>query len=470
MASTMASTSATRSPSGFASLLRRSKFASYDPAIGQVYTAPHAHRVRGTFGFKRQLPHGPKGLKLQYVNMNAPDTAWNVMFWSSGERGARWMNTMDELRPPFLPANDGIDSTRDGWNTWMDQTRPKDRQTWYDDTEFTKALKAGHSQGRGSKALDLDPLDGVLPTRKQDNEVFPSTNWHRLGRKEMRKFLQDVRGLSEDFKAWIVQKHREGSLNLLDENMKADRASKNSKAVLLDNDVVFFELMHAPNAPLLFFEFLKERRSPDWTEQLIPAPHPTAGLSYHRPSTLQAFLDHPPINGHILGERQTGGRGRKRDTADNSVLVGVAGHVAKLEEFEQGSRAKAMQKLSDDPELGRGQFRIWNTVLITPPETSASKRGSLKWEDIRGSRVSIELREMIPGVDALENKSLPGSPKYVSESLSDLRVRGMTGQLRPATNKEKITSSFSLKEPSGSQLVDTLDRLLDKTATTPRTG
>ncbi|KAH9005042.1 mitochondrial ribosomal protein subunit-domain-containing protein [Lactarius hatsudake] len=66
------------SPSPFAALLRRSKFASYDPSIGQVYTTHDGNAHRGNWGFKRPLAlrKRDKFISVQAVDSPEQQTEW----------------------------------------------------------------------------------------------------------------------------------------------------------------------------------------------------------------------------------------------------------------------------------------------------------------------------------------------------------------------------------------------------------
>ena len=82
------------SPSPFATLLRRSKFASYDPHIAQVFTTYDGSAHRGDWGLKRPLALRRRGA---YITVKSVDTSSQQTEWNSGEKQAQFMQRYEEL-------------------------------------------------------------------------------------------------------------------------------------------------------------------------------------------------------------------------------------------------------------------------------------------------------------------------------------------------------------------------------------
>jgi hypothetical protein len=82
------------SPSSFATLLRHSKFASFDPAISQVYTAYGGDAHRGNWGLKRPLPIRRR---RGFITANAVDSLHQQTEWSPAESQVRFIRRWDEL-------------------------------------------------------------------------------------------------------------------------------------------------------------------------------------------------------------------------------------------------------------------------------------------------------------------------------------------------------------------------------------
>ena len=101
------------SPSPFATLLRRSKFASYDPTIGQVYTTHHGNAHRGNWGFKR-----PLALRKQskFIAVQAIDSREQQTEWTPRESEARFIRRWEEVATE--------PSIRDAWESHYINSRP----------------------------------------------------------------------------------------------------------------------------------------------------------------------------------------------------------------------------------------------------------------------------------------------------------------------------------------------------------
>ncbi|KAH9966565.1 mitochondrial ribosomal protein subunit-domain-containing protein, partial [Russula dissimulans] len=81
-------------PSPFASLLRRSKFASYDPSIGQVYTTHDGNAHRGNWGFKRPLALRKRD---KFISVEAVDSPEQQTEWTPRESEARFIKRWEEV-------------------------------------------------------------------------------------------------------------------------------------------------------------------------------------------------------------------------------------------------------------------------------------------------------------------------------------------------------------------------------------
>ena len=83
-------------PSQFAALLRRSKFASYDPRISQVYTSHGGHAHRGDWGLKRPLAIRKREA---FITIKAVDSHVQQTEWYGAEQKVRWVRSIQELGP-----------------------------------------------------------------------------------------------------------------------------------------------------------------------------------------------------------------------------------------------------------------------------------------------------------------------------------------------------------------------------------
>src|SRR5882762_75713 len=84
----------TPSPSPFATLLRRSKFATFDPRIAQVFTTHGGDAHRGNWGLKRPIALRRRGA---HITVKAIDTSAQQTEWNSGENQAKFALRYGEL-------------------------------------------------------------------------------------------------------------------------------------------------------------------------------------------------------------------------------------------------------------------------------------------------------------------------------------------------------------------------------------
>lgn len=87
--------SAALTRSTFGTLLKHSKFASFDPRISQVYTTHGGDAHRGHWGFKRPLPLRRRGA---YITVKSVDTPEHQTEWNSAEPQALWIKNWGELK------------------------------------------------------------------------------------------------------------------------------------------------------------------------------------------------------------------------------------------------------------------------------------------------------------------------------------------------------------------------------------
>ena len=83
----------------FPQLLARSRFASYDPTISRVYTAPHRNVTRGDFGFKFPVfrPSNARFLEMRQLD-GGPGLRAD---WRSAEKEARFVAQWGDGRTPW---------------------------------------------------------------------------------------------------------------------------------------------------------------------------------------------------------------------------------------------------------------------------------------------------------------------------------------------------------------------------------
>ena len=81
--------------SPFAELLRRSRFATYDPAIRQTYRSPSAHAHRGDWGLKRPIALRRRNA---FISINGPfESHSQFIEWNHAENQVRFIRRIEEM-------------------------------------------------------------------------------------------------------------------------------------------------------------------------------------------------------------------------------------------------------------------------------------------------------------------------------------------------------------------------------------
>ncbi len=350
---------ATPPPSQFAVLLRRSKFASYDPRIGQVYTAFDGHAARGNFGLKRPLALRRRNA---HITIQAVDSREQQTVWRSAESENRWIRMWEEI---------GVKPTLQN-RSWGARVGMLSTEVQFVvDSEFapgTHGLTLMEKEKEQEQELELE--QEAKETEVEVSEDTPRThaipNLDAMSPKEFQRYLVWLRELRPAFLKYVAQKH--------------GTTAAGGKTLL----------RYSVNPGDDFREFLSKRAfaeyhtpRPRYIEQ---QPHRFGGLSYtHTPNVQLQYTTKPHI-GRKLAEEQ----GRAKLTQ-----VVCAGNVSQLSNSDN----------SGDTEL-ISTFRVNSANLYKVPATVGPRPQGLD-----GVRVTVALRSDSPGWKS--NVYAPGSKEYV---------------------------------------------------------
>ncbi|KAI0636575.1 mitochondrial ribosomal protein subunit-domain-containing protein [Trametes polyzona] len=298
---------ATPPPSQFAALLRRSKFASFDPKIGQVYTAYDGNAARGNFGLKRPLAIRRRNA---HITVQAIDSREQQTVWRSAEQENRWIRMWDETgASPTTVSNSGAWATRLG---------P------FGEVEFK--VDSDLVPQEGVEADEEGSADG--PPAAQLPKSQATRNLDAMSEKEFDWYLRRLRQLRPAFREYL---------------------EKYSKEPCPENDSSLLgrSLFAAGND---FKDFLEHRA---WLDYHAPRPryieqqpHRFAGLSYTRSPPLQTLLILKPHIGRVLSRE------------DSNVLVGTAGMTSVVPRADRSTEVPPV-----------AHFRFTKVELISAPAT-----------------------------------------------------------------------------------------------------
>ena len=256
--------------SPFAAILRRSKFASYDPAIGQVYTSYGGHLHRGNWGLKRPLPLRRRDA---HITVKAVDSKEEQTEWKPADAEARFAKMWDVvgITPEVSEAG--------RWHMKLGQTG---QVVWKMDTEFASSED---NTSVGSQST-------VHPIYGPNSSAFP--NIEAMSDREFKRYLDKLRKARPEFAEYL-------KLVSARRSREAARSSgKNDLDAPTDSEFTsFWESSFETQTSLRsssqdFKMFLGSRahaayNSPD-SRVIEQQPQTYAGLTYAKSSPLQPLL------------------------------------------------------------------------------------------------------------------------------------------------------------------------------------
>jgi Mitochondrial ribosomal protein subunit len=362
-------------PSPFAALLRRSKFASYDPHIGQVYTAHGGHAHRGNWGLKRPLPNRRR---VGFITVRSVDSPEQQTEWNSAESSARWMRRWEQLGKKLVIEEMG---------NW--RIRPL---TWSTDSEFDRAGKVGIEPGR-----ERDREHKVL----NPNTLIPDPE--AMSPKQFQKYIERLRKIRPEFKEYLAGRYlkQQNEQQKQQPNTKAKASHKLNSEVkqqgilkLSGSGEIDMYASGQQAASMHVDDFLMRRAAEEFqseeSKRIERRPHNLAGLEYTFMSTMQSQYLHKPVPGrdvaqsraerydHSRREQKTdiiavgGMLGELRDTGGQTIMPTDFGTLEEPRRNREQGRGTFVIKTAD-------LYRVPSTVGHTPQKASDTKFSSIQF-------------------------------------------------------------------------------------------
>jgi hypothetical protein len=326
------STMATAPTSSFAAILRRSRFASFDPAIDQVYSTHGGHASRGDWGLKRPLSVRGRDPR---VTVGAVDSPAQQTEWARGAQKARWIAMWDELHQAVRPTHQSawgqqIGVAVDHWTVDADGARAGPGPAPIDPFPSGEALAARQEADAAENARRIAAGEPPLPPRTRTDERAPVHAAPLPGAMSARRFAKYERELRARRPAFLdyVAAQRAGSTAYDD----AYGARENLARAFL-RDTARAELF-----------------APGRAGRVAPQPHPTGGLTYVCATPLQQQLTSRAVPGRIT--RRSGREGGR---------VGVAGMQVALPLSASAGRDGAAAADAPPP---AGTFRLKSGIRL----------------------------------------------------------------------------------------------------------
>ncbi|TBU35574.1 mitochondrial ribosomal protein subunit-domain-containing protein [Dichomitus squalens] len=367
---------ATPPPSQFAALLRRSKFASYDPHIGQVYTAFDGHAARGNFGLKRPLALRRRNA---HITVQAVDSREQQTVWRSAEQENRWIRMWDEV---------GVRPKLENLTKWEQKVGTLGAEvSFLADSEFVH-----------QETVETQKEDGLYEELAEEEEEelvkksYAVPNLDAMSEKEFEQYLEHLRSLRPAFHNFLRKKYKNHPIS--------------SKTLF----------QHSLRGGDDFREFLEShayqeyhKKHPRYIEQ---QPHRYAGLSYSHAPDVQTFNTTKPHVGRILGDPGT-------DRQAQFYAVASAGMTSRLTVGSKGEEGNQIITL-----------RFTGATLDSTPEVVGARPEGLEGASLR---TSVRIDGPIVPYKSGTNPHPPGTREYVAYLEKKQRDHSvsMTSQPRP---------------------------------------
>jgi hypothetical protein len=372
------------SPSPFAYLLRHSKFASYDPTIGQVYTTYDGNAHRGNWGFKRPLALRKRD---KFISVEAVDSPEQQTEWSNRESEARFIKRWEEVATE--------PSVREAWDSHCMSSRPVHQAELAKEDQngniVNPAVQRQLDKSPNKQYVAPGPLVSSMPTR-----VF-------------NRYLDKLRRQRPEFLEFLSQEAKHST-----QTAAAPRHFVAPSA---------YEQSALGSAEMVRRRFLQKQshttyESPD-SRAIEQRPHRNGGLSYDHTSQLTHFFTTTKQSGRLLEKH-----GRDRRGSPQASFAGMAVNV---------------KPPIYHPE-GESKLRIVETVLKRAPNVVSAQPQGLDGAIIDTSVVDVTNLHMTRA-----NPFPPGSRAYIAHAQTVVFARGKRGL---SAFKSKVEADPERKEAS----------------------
>lgn len=303
--------------SSFPSLLARSKFATYDPLISRVYTAPSSSSKRGDWGFKYTLPPSTSARpRPRYLKLEALVGEVKGGSYRSGEKEARFIERWGDGRV--------------GWLNAVEAPKKKDGQQQFQGRRVTRGEMSGQPISNDLKASGFIAEDEAAAAAAQEKLQVP-----------------DIETMSESqFEAYLEQ-------------VRANAARK------------------GPTAATPLSQTMAELENYE-SKRIVERPHRLGGLAYAKPAG-SITREHSPLTilpGRILQENDSKANRDKR-VKSGGVGAKTQGFVAGIGGLTAETKSSSIAPIDfsrNSPDKGSALFRIKQATLAQIPSVVKDSR------------------------------------------------------------------------------------------------
>ncbi|KAF8479317.1 mitochondrial ribosomal protein subunit-domain-containing protein [Russula ochroleuca] len=389
------------SPSPFASLLRRSKFASYDPTIGQVYTTHDGNAHRGNWGFKRPLALRKRD---KFISVEAVDSPEQHTEWSPRESEARFIKRWEEVAAePII---------RGGWERHSMNSRP------VHEDELAKEDRSGN-------IVDPAVQRQLGEHSNQRQYVTPGPLVTSMPTRAFTRYLDKLRRQRPEFLEFLSQEaERTAQSQTVSRHLVAPTAYEES--ALGSAETVRRRFLQKQSQAIY--------ETPD-SLAIEQRPHHNGGLSYARTSPLTHFFTTNEQPGRLLDLQ---GSNRRGDTY--ASFAGMAVNVRPpINHSKTGSK-----------------LRVVDSVLKEAPVVVSRRPRGLDAALIDTAVVDVANLQMTRA-----NPFPPGSRAYIAHARTIAPFKGKRSLTVAPKSRAPREASPESKEVSN-ELINTLRGIIHK--------
>lgn len=387
------------SPSPFAALLRRSKFASYDPTIGQVYTTHDADAHRGNWGFKRSLALRKRD---KFISVQAVDSPEQQTEWTPREPEARFIKRWEEVATE--------PNVREAWERHCMNSRPMHQ------AELAKEDGGGRIVNPAVQRLADESLD-----KRQYVASGPLIS--AMNTRQFARYLDKIQRQRPEFLKFLSK--------------EAERTTKSQTASHHHVAPSAYEESAMSSAEMVRRRFLQKQSHAIYeasdSRAIEQRPHRNGGLSYAYTSQLTHFFTTKEEPGRLLETQSPDRHGNAR-----ASFAGMAANV----------------KQPISPSDVGPKLRVVESVLKQAPRVVSAQPRGLDDANIQTTAVDIANLEMTRA-----NPFPPGSRAYIAHAQTiappTKGKRGMT------TSKPQLQTESDLERTKVSEgLLSTLRTII----------
>lgn len=386
-------------PSPFAELLRRSRFATYDPAIRQTYRTPSANAHRGDWGLKRPISLRRRNA---FISINGPFEAHaQFIEWNNAQGEVRFIRQLEEMdiKPRVLydtPWHKSVGIAK--YKLLLDSE-------FCPEESYEQDREAEEDRKKKNMTLDLPGLGnrgpGMYSAKRGPPNMGPADspgqvteNIDAMSTKEFARYLGKLRKLRPKFAEFLrQQEHLRG---------------KSLYAIAQNHEGIH-------HRRFLQEHFKQEFSGGSRQVKIEQQPHPNAGLMYAQPTVLDTHFHTKAQPGIVLNPipQQDNGRYNRAARATEATFVAsFGGLAATLPQSEAGGK-RAL--LDIDSETGLDLTRIDDSIANMRPRqitlVASPKVVGRRAQGLDGVRLEAQVtaQEVKFGED---NPYWPGSTEY----------------------------------------------------------